>query len=170
MKRKAISGRILAVLSTLTIFLISAITYVIFYITKYYLYYFLFATGLFLSATNGLFLILKAEDLRMARPRKVRIRKREKKRTYSLHSFVLPIVLIAYAFVFYYCCAGIIAHAKNITNDTKPTILHIVIFIVLFVVVTIFDRLCKHVEGQTSFVRAILSNCRTFFILLVLSQ
>lgn len=185
MKRKTISERMLAVLSTLIIFVISALTYVVFYITGYYLYYFLFITSLFLGATNGLFILLKIENIRIKKPKKVRakrVRKKKqeepeiekaeteiqpsKKKIFSLHPFVLPIGLIGYAVVFYYCCSSIVAHVKIITSNQKPTALHAICLIVILVVTTIFDRLCKHAKNHTRFVSAILSNCRIFFVVL----
>ena len=83
MKNETIHGRLLAAMSTFIILMVCLITYGMFYITGYYLYYFLFITSLFLGSTNLLFILLKCENTRIHKPKKVkekRVRKRRRKR------------------------------------------------------------------------------------------
>lgn len=194
MKNKTIHGRVLAAISTFIILMICLITYGMFYITGYYLYYFLFITSLFLGSTNLLFVLLKCEDTRLKNPKKVKEKKvktrrkkkvieeiseadteedkeeadvKQKKRKHvSLHPFVLPICLLGYVLVFYYCCTRIVSYAKTVVNEGKPNAAHTVFLIILFVVITILERLCKHSKDNTRFVSAIISNCRVFFTVL----
>lgn len=194
MKKETIHGRLLAAMSTFVILMVCLITYGMFYITGYYLYYFLFITSLFLSSTNLLFILLKCEDTRIHKPKKIKVKKarkrrrkkavaeqhekdpeetvelieekREKKKRVSFHPFVLPTCLIGYVVIFYYCCTRIVAYAKTVVNEGKPIANHAVFLIILFVVITILEILCKHSKGNTRFVSAILSNCRVFFTIL----
>ena len=190
MKNETIQGRLLATMSTVIILLICFITYGMFYITGYYLYFFLFITSLFLGSTNLLFILLKYEDIRIHKPKKVKVKKakrrrkktvselrkddqeevvesieekREKKRRFRIHPIVLPSCLIGYVLIFYYCCTRIVSYAKTVINEGKPIAAHAVFLIILFVVITILERLCKHSKDNTRFVSAILSNCRVFF-------
>lgn len=193
MKNETIHGRMLAAMSTFIILMICLITYGMFYITGYYLYFFLFITSLFLGATNLLFILLKCEDTRLKKPKKVKVKKAKKRRKkkvveeieeadteeqqaeagvkkkrkhLSLHPFVLPICFIGYVLVYYYCCTSIVSYAKTVVNEGKPIAAHAVFLIILFVVITILERLCKHSKDNTRFVTAILSNCRIFFTVL----
>lgn len=194
MKNETIHGRMLATMSTFIILMICLITYGMFYITGYYLYFFLFITSLFLGATNLLFILLKCEDTRLKKPKKVKVKKAKKRRKkkiveeiteadteeqqaeadvkkkkrkhLSLHPFVFPICLAGYALIFYYCCTRIVSYARTVVNEGKPIAAHAVFLIILFVVITILDRLCKHSKDNTRFVTAILSNCRIFFTVL----
>ena len=121
MKNETIHGGLLAAMSTFIILMVCLITYGMFYITGYYLYYFLFITSLFLGSTNLLFILLKCENTRIHKPKKVKVKKirksrrkkavaehedkddvvnpieekPEKKRRFNLHPIVLPICLIA---------------------------------------------------------------------------
>lgn len=186
MKNETIHGRLLAAMSTFIILMVCLITYGMFYITGYYLYYFLFITSLFLGSTNFLFILLKCEDTRIHKPKKIKVRKAkksrrkkevegvvepteekpEKKRRVRLHPIVLPICLIGYVLIFYYCCTRIVSYANTVVNEGKPIAAHAVFLIILFVVITILERLCKHSKDNTRFVSAILSNCRVFFTIL----
>jgi len=192
MKNETIHGRLLAAMSTFIILMVCLITYGMFYITGYYLYYFLFITSLFLGSTNLLFILLKCEDTRIHKPKKIKVKKTkksrrkkaiaehqdkddavnpieekpEKKRRFHLHPIVLPICLIGYVLIFYYCCTRIVSYAKTVINEGKPIAAHAVFLIILFVVITILERLCKHSKDNTRFVSAILSNCRVFFTIL----
>ena len=186
MKNETIHGRLLAAMSTFIILMVCLITYGMFYITGYYLYYFLFITSLFLGSTNLLFILLKCEDTRIHKPKKIKVKKTkksrrkkeveevvnpieekpEKKRRFHLHPIVLPICLIGYVLIFYYCCTRIVSYAKTVVNEGKPIAAHAVFLIILFVVITILERLCKHSKDNTRFVSAILSNCRVFFTIL----
>ena len=199
MKKETIHGRLLAAMSTFIILMVCLITYGMFYITGYYLYYFLFITSLFLSSTNLLFILLKCEDTRIHKPKKIKVKKarkrrrkkavaeqhekdpeeivepieekrekekREKEKRVSFHPFVLPTCLIGYVLIFYYCCTRIVTYAKTVVNEGKPIATHAVFFIILFVVLTILEILCKHSKDNTRFVSAILSNCRVFFTIL----
>lgn len=192
MKNETIHGRMLAAMSTFIILMICLITYGMFYITGYYLYFFLFITSLFLGATNLLFILLKCEDTRLKKPKKVKVKKArkgrkkkvatedeeisgqeetveitaKKKKRFTVHPFILPICLIGYILVFYYCCTRIVSYAKTVVNEGKPIAAHAVFLIILFVVITILERLCKHSKDNTRFVSAILSNCRVFFTIL----
>ena len=192
MKNETIHGRLLAAMSTFIILMVSLITYGMFYITGYYLYFFLFITSLFLGSTNLLFILLKCEDTRIHKPKKIKVKKAKKRRKkkdieesqeeaeedvkqeekhakkkqFSLHPIVLPICLIGYVLVFYYCCTRIVSYAKAVVNEGKPIAAHAVFLIILFVVITILERLCKHSKDNTRFVSAILSNCRVFFTIL----
>ena len=120
MKNETIHGRLLAAMSTFIILMVSLITYGMFYITGYYLYFFLFITSLFLGSTNLLFILLKCEDMRIHKPKKIKVKKAKKRRKkkdieesqeeaeedvkqeekyakkkqFSLHPIVLPICLI----------------------------------------------------------------------------
>ena len=192
MKNETIHGRMLAAMSTFIILMICLITYGMFYITGYYLYFFLFITSLFLGTTNLLFILLKCEDTRLKKPKKVKVKKArkrkkkkvatedeeisgqeetveitaKKKKRFTVHPFILPICLIGYILVFYYCCTRIVSYAKTVVNEGKPIAAHAVFLIILFVVITILERLCKHSKDNTRFVSAILSNCRVFFTIL----
>ena len=192
MKNETIHGRLLAAMSTFIILMVSLITYGMFYITGYYLYFFLFITSLFLGSTNLLFILLKCEDMRIHKPKKIKVKKAKKRRKkkdieesqeeieegvkqeekhakkkqFSLHPIVLPICLIGYVLIFYYCCTRIVSYAKTVINEGKPIAAHAVFLIILFVVITILERLCKHSKDNTRFVSAILSNCRVFFTIL----
>ena len=185
MKNETIHGRLLAAMSTFFILMVCLITYGMFYITGYYLYYFLFITSLFLGSTNLLFILLKCEDTRIHKPKKIKVKKakkrrkkadveeqqaeedvKKKKKRFSLHPIVLPICLIAYVLIFYFCCTRIVAYAKTVVNEGKPIAAHAVFLIILFVVITVLERLCKHSKDNTRFVSAILSNCRVFFTIL----
>lgn len=193
MKNETIHGRLLAAMSTFIILMVCLITYGMFYITGYYLYFFIFITSLFLGVTNLLFIILKCEDTRIHKPKKIKekkVKKRrkkvvaeheetdikkaidpdeekyEKKRRVRLHPIVLPICLIGYVLIFYYCCTRIVSYARTVVNGGKPIAAHAVFLIILFVVITILERLCKHSNDNTRFVSAILSNCRVFFTIL----
>ena len=192
MKNETIHGRLLAAMSTFIILMVSLITYGMFYITGYYLYFFLFITSLFLGLTNLLFILLKCEDMRIHKPKKIKVKKAKKRRKkkdieesqeeaeedvkqeekhakkkqFSLHPIVLPICLIGYVLIFYYCCTRIVSYAKTVINEGKPIAAHAVFLIILFVVITILERLCKHSKDNTRFVSAILSNCRVFFTIL----
>ena len=186
MKNETIHGRLLAAMSTFIILMVCLITYGMYYITGYYLYYFLFITSLFLGSTNLLFILLKCEDTRIHKPKKIKVKKTkksrrkkeveevvnpieekpEKKRRFHLHPIVLPICLIGYVLIFYYCCTRIVSYAKTVVNEGKPIAAHAVFLIILFVVITILERLCKHSKDNTRFVSAILSNCRVFFTIL----
>lgn len=194
MKNETIQGRLLAAMSTFIILMVCLITYGMFYITGYYLYFFLFITSLFLCSTNFLFILLKCEDTRIHKPKKIKVKrvrksrrkkaveelheknkddtvevveeKRGKKKRVRLHPIVLPICLIGYALIFYYCCTRIVSYAKTVMNEGKPIAAHAVFLIILFVVITILERLCKHSKDNTRFVSAILSNCRVFFTIL----
>ena len=186
MKNETIHGRLLAAMSTFIILMVCLITYGMFYVTGYYLYYFLFITSLFLGSTNLLFILLKCEDTRIHKPKKIKVKKTkksrrkkeveevvnpieekpEKKRRFHLHPIVLPICLIGYVLIFYYCCTRIVSYAKTVVNEGKPIAAHAVFLIILFVVITILERLCKHSKDNTRFVSAILSNCRVFFTIL----
>ena len=193
MKNETIHGRMLAAMSTFIILMICLITYGMFYITGYYLYFFLFITSLFLGSTNLVFILLKCEDTRVKKPKRTKVKKakkrrkkkiveeiseaeleekieaevkQKKKKHFSLHPFVLPTCLIGYVLVFYYCCTSIVSYAKTVVNGGKPITAHAVFLIILFVVITIFERLCKHSKDNTRFVKAILSNCRIFFTVL----
>lgn len=194
MKNETIHGRLLAAMSTFIILLICLITYGMFYITGYYLYFFLFMTSLFLGSTNLLFILLKCEDTRIKKPKKIKVKKtkkrrkkkevedfqeigepepegqlekREKKKRLRFHPIVLPICFISYVLIFYYCCTRIVAFAKTVVNEGKPIAAHAVFLIILFVVITILERLCKHSKDNTRFVSAILSNCRVFLTILL---
>lgn len=186
MKNETIHGRLLAAMSTFIILMVCLITYGMFYVTGYYLYYFLFITSLFLGSTNLLFILLKCEDTRIHKPKKIKVKKtkkskrkkeveevvepteekHDKKRRIKLHPIVLPICLIGYVLIFYYCCTRIVSYAKTVVNEGKPIAAHAVFLIILFVVITILERLCKHSKDNTRFVSAILSNCRVFFTIL----
>ena len=193
MKNETIHGRLLAAMSTFIILMVSLITYGMFYITGYYLYFFLFITSLFLGSTNLLFILLKCEDTRIHKPKKIRVKKAKKRRKkkdieefqetvgeegikqeekhakkklFSLHLVILSICLIGYVLIFYYCCTRIVSYAKTVVNEGKPIAAHAVFLIILFVVITILERLCKHSKENTRFVSAILSNCRVFFTIL----
>jgi len=194
MKNETIHGRLLAAMSTFIILMVCLITYGMFYITGYYLYFFLFITSLFLGSTNLLFVLLKCEDTRIHKPKKVKVKKvrksrrkkavaelqerdkndaeesveekHEKKKRFSIHPIVLPICLIGYVLIFYYCCTRIVSYAKTVVNEGKPIAAHAVFLIILFVVITILERLCKHSKDNTRFVSAIISNCRVFFTIL----
>ena len=194
MKPETIHGRLLAAMSTFIILMVCIITYGMFYITGYYLYFFLFITSLFLGSTNLLFILLKCEDIRIHKPKKIKVKKdrkrkrkkavaeyqeldkeeivmlaeekQEKKRRFRLHPIVLPIYLIGYVLIFYYCCTRIVSYAKTVVNEGNPIAAHAVFLIILFVVITILERLCKHSKDNTRFVSAILSNCRVFFTIL----
>ena len=193
MKNETIHGRLLAAMSTFIILMVCLITYGMFYITGYYLYFFLFITSLFFGSTNLLFVLLKCEDTRIKKPKKIKVKKSkkrrrkraveefqeigeteseeqlekpEKKKRLRLHPIILPICLIGYVLIFYYCCTRIVAFAKTVVNEGKPIAAHAVFLIILFVVITILERLCKHSKNNTRFVAAVLSNCRVFFTIL----
>ena len=180
MKNETIHGRLLAAMSTFIILMVCLITYGMFYITGYYLYFFLFITSLFLGSTNLLFILLKCEDTRIHKPKKIKVKKtkksrrkkeveevvepteekHEKKRRVRLHPIVLPICLTGYVLIFYYGCTRIVSYAKAVVNEGKPIAAHAVFLIILFVVITILERLCKYSKDNTRFVSAILlSRC-----------
>ena len=161
MKKEMIHGRLLAAISTFITLMVCLITYGMFYITGYYLYLFLFITSLFLGSTNLLFILLKCEDTRIHKPKKIKVKKvkksrrkkavaelqdkdnnevvepieekHEKKRRLRLHPIVLPICLIGYVLIFYYCCTRIVSYAKTVVNEGKPITAHAVFLIILFV-------------------------------------
>ena len=70
MKEDGLKGRVLTIASTFLILLIAVVTIAMQIITGYYLYYFLAMTGLFLGATNLLFILLELEEVRNNSPKK----------------------------------------------------------------------------------------------------
>ena len=189
MKTKKINGRTLAAISTFIIFAVCLVSYVMYAITSYYLYFFLFITALFGGATNVLFLLLKREDTRYKNPKAPKIkkiRKRRKKKEVSeeideehdqqskqrkrfyLHKLFLPVCLIAYIIVYYNCSTSILSFAKTVVNGGVPAISNIVPLIIILILVTVFEKLCKYSTENNAFVDAILQNCRAFFRLAIM--
>lgn len=197
MKNESIHGRTLAAMSTFMILMIGAISFGMYYVTGYYLYFFLFISTFFLGATNLLFILLKLEDTRYKNPKPAKVkkakkkrkkrkkieeeeeqeevfsedeieRKHKKKKRIPFHSFVLPIGLVCYILVFYYCCTGIVSYAKNVVNGGKPIVANTLLLLIILVIVTVLDRLCKYATGHSRFVDAILQSSRAFFKLITI--
>ena len=80
MKEDGLKGRVLTMASTFLILLLAVVTIAMQIITGYYLYYFLAMTGLFLGATNLLFILLELEEVRNNAPKKEKKPKRKVKR------------------------------------------------------------------------------------------
>ena len=80
MKKDTLKGRMVSVFAIIIIFLTSAITGSLYFITKYYLYFFLAVTSLFFGATNLLFVLLQYIDVLSKSP-KTMTKKKKKERT-----------------------------------------------------------------------------------------
>lgn len=195
MKNETISGRLLAIMSTFIILMVCLITYGMYYITGYYIYFFLFITTAFLESTNLLFMVLKWEDTRYKNPKPAKVKKAKKRRKrkkvieeddeehgeeieqkkkarkkFPFHKIFLPICLIAYIVVYYFCCTGIIGYVKTLTNGGTPIIVNSILFLIMFIIFTVFEKLCKFSENNTVFVDAILQNSRIFYRVLIVES
>ena len=117
MKNDTISGRMIAIMSTIIISIVCFISGAMYYITGYYIYNFLFISSVFVAATQLLFIFLKVEDTRHRNPkppkekkiRKIRRKKKmaseseeeptekekKKRKKFPLHKIFLPFCLVA---------------------------------------------------------------------------
>lgn len=193
MKNETISGRLLAIMSTFIILMVCLITFGMYYITGYYIYFFLFITTAFLGSTNLLFVILKWEDTRYKNPKPAKVKKVKRKRRrkvvveeeenveeiqpkkkvrkkFPFHKIFLPICLIAYIVIYYFCCTGIIGYVKTLTNGGTPIIVNSILMLIMFIIFTVFEKLCKFSENNTKFVDAILQNHRVFYRVLIIES
>lgn len=188
MKNDTISGRMLSIMSTIIVFIVAFITGGMYYITGYYIYFFLFITSVFVEATNLLFIILKIENTRYKNPKPKKIKKArrifkkkkvseeesveieetaEKKKKFSIHKIFLPLCLVIYAVIYYFCCVGVINFVKAPIVENTPIIVNAILFLIVFIIFTVFEKLCKFSKENATFVDAILQNFRVFFRILI---
>lgn len=163
MKKDTLKKNMVSILVSAVVFIICALTGILFLTTKYFLYFFFFITALFLGATNGLFLVLRYIETLSKRPKK----ETTKKRISINYSFWAKVVsYVFYIVIFYFCSTKVLSYTKTVQSTGKTEAIHGVISLVLFVCLIIFDRICKYQEKEISFTDAILENNRIFYKLL----
>lgn len=196
MKNESIHGRTLAIMSTIINLMIGIITYAMYYVTGYYIYFFISITALFMSVTNLLLIALKWEDNRYKNPKPPKVKKAKKKKRkkkleelleeeaeeeekteekpkrkkINFHKMVFPIYLITYIVVYYFCCTSIISYTKKVANTGKPLIANAILFLIILVVTTVLEKLCKYSTNNSKFVDAILQSSRATFRLLIVES
>lgn len=151
MKKNAMKGRILVILSTLFIIAMCGLMYGMYWVTKYPLYFYIYITSLLFGGTDLLLLLLKLVH-----------RKASKKL-----SVILRVLSFAgYGFLLLVGSQTIIVFFKNMGEAVYPAVSHVVIFLLLFVVILVLEKLCEYSKEQSPFVSAMLANNRMFFKLL----
>lgn len=211
MKNDSLKGRAVAIISTAMILVVCAITAAMYFVTGYYLYFFLAMTSLFLGANSLFFILLKYIDTlsklpdpdpseiekKKKRKKKVKRSKRKaaaeevvaeeeiveevpteeqepkkKKWKFTIDYFKIAKVLtvLVYLVVYYYTNKTVLTFAQTMPEQKVPAIVNAVFFLLLFVIMIVLDRLCKHSENETSFVDAIIQNSRIFYKLLIVES
>ena len=201
MKNDSVRGKTLGVVSTMLILIVSFITCVMFIVTKYYLYYFLAVTSLFLGVTNLLFMALEFDDAISKQPKKEKKKKKKKKAKRSkhkheddevdestetseveeepkkkvhkkhhinVHVIIRVLCFAIYIVIFYLCNTTIFSFLKTMQQSPVPAAVNAVFLLIVFVILIVLDRLCKHAENETPFDEAINENSRQFFALMSL--
>ncbi len=205
MKKDTLKGRMVSVFAIVIIFLTSAITGSLYFITKYYLYFFLAVTSLFFGATNLLFVLLQYIDVLSKSPKtmtkkkkKERTSKRKKakrkkqddsseeeaseeetpeaeiaeietpkkKKPINWYSVCKGWSYILYVSVFYCFSTAVWNYAKNLSITKGADAGHGIFALILFVILIIFDRICKYADNETPFIEALNENSRIFYKLL----
>lgn len=159
MQNKQIRGRTLAAISTIMILLVCLISFGMHYVMGYYLYFFLFIISLFGGITNLLLIALKVDKTaeKNTKPRKF------KKIRAFIHKIFLPFCFLVFISVYYYCSTSIFSFAKRLKIGKTPSISNIVPLILILIIVTVFEKICKYSKHNPPFVDSILQNCRVFF-------
>lgn len=161
MKKNAMKGRILVIISTLLMLVTCGLGYWMHRLTGYALYYHLYITSLLFGGTNLLFIFLKLLN-RMPS-------KRFFKKVIKKLPMVLRVLCFAgYGLVIVFGSQSIIAFLKNPGGGSYPSVSNVVIFLILFVVLLVLEKLCGYSRENTLFVNAMLSNSQIFMKLLML--
>lgn len=117
--------------------------------TGYSLYFYIIITGLFFLGTNLLFFLQKIKGKRLF--------------------LVLRILgFVIYGFLLLVGSAALFDFVTNYEKVIYPEAFHIVIFLILFVVCLVLDKLCKHAKVDSEFMSAMRHNNRLFLQLLSL--
>lgn len=195
MKEKSMKGRTLAIAATLFLLVLGIALYVIYFFTKYPLYYFVSMTAVLLGVTNLFPLLLKAEERRQTKckeriermehtesaedteraegtekKRHARHRKhakRTKRLCMRLHMPILVVICIVSIFVFLGCVQGLITYISTVHEPVVLPVVHGVLLAVLAVIALVLQKLCKYVETESRFVSALLNNMELFLMLIL---
>ncbi len=195
MKEKSMKGRTLAIAATLFLIVLGIALYVIYFLTKYPLYYFVSMTAVLLGVTNLFPLLLKAEERRQTKckeriermeytesaedtecaedkekkrhARHRKHRKRTKRLCMRLHMPILVVICIVSLFVFLGCVQGLITYISAVHESVVLPVIHGVLLAVLAVIALVLQKLCKYVETESRFVSALLSNMELFLMLIL---
>ena len=174
MKNQTIRGRTLAAITTFIILMFCVTFFGMYCVMKYYLYFFLFLTILLCGITNLLFILLKCENTRHNNPKPLKIRKRKKepkqRKGKRFHKLILSGCMIGYALTYYYCCTAILSFAKTVVNKGIPSNANLIPLLIILIVATVLEKLCKYSTENTTFVDAILHNCRAFFRIIMIEN
>lgn len=204
MKKDVLRGRTVSILAISIIWVVAAVTGTMYFLTKYYLYFFFAVTSLFLGATNVLFMLLryidelsKAPKTEGKKKKKVKKAKRkkskhekesenaeaseaapeelveeiseekpQKKNRISYYIVAKVLSYILYIVVFYFCNTTIWSYMKTMKTAGKADALNGILSLILFVILIVFDRVCKYAENETPFTEAVNENSRIFYKLL----
>lgn len=159
MKEKSMKGRTLAIAATLFLLVLGIALYVIYFFTKYPLYYFVSMTAVLLGVTNLFPLLLKAEERRQT--------KCTKRLCMRLHMPILVVICIVSIFVFLGCVQGLITYISTVHEPVVLPVIHGVLLAVLAVIALVLQKLCKYVETESRFVSALLNNMELFLMLIL---
>lgn len=195
MKEKSMKGRTLAIAATLFLLVLGIALYVIYFFTKYPLYYFVSMTAVLLGVTNLFPLLLKAEERRQTKckeriermehtesaedtecaedkekkrhTRHRKHRKRTKRLCVRMHMPMLVVSCIVSLFVFLGCVQGLITYISTVHEPVVLPVIHGVLLAVLAVIALVLQKLCKYVETESRFVSALLNNMELFLMLIL---
>lgn len=184
MKKEVLKGTLISAMTTGVLFFVGIISAILFWITKYYLYFFFTVTGLFFGCTNLLFMLLRRIDNRRKNPKvKVAKKKRKSKKKeesteeveeikpkkhhlIKKHHVLKTFTYASYIVVFYLCNTTVWSYINQGKTVSKFSAANGVFSLILFVVFVILDRVCKYAPKETPFAEAIYENNRLFYKLL----
>ncbi len=192
MRERSMKGRMLAIAATLLLLVMGIASYVIYYLTKHPLYYFVSMTALILGATNLFPLLLKAEERRQRKcaeraghKRRAKHKKRGKQEEHAeeerraghekhakrahmrLHMLILAVICVGSLLVFLGCVQGLITYISVAHEPVVLPVIHGGIFCGVAVIALVFQKLCKYVEPENRFVGALLNNIELFLNLIM---
>ncbi len=195
MKEKSMKGRTLAIAATLFLLVLGIALYVIYFLTKYPLYYFVSVTAVLLGVTNLFPLLLKAEERYQRKrtectehkeyaestenkehaestenkrhTRRMKRTKRIKRIRMRLHKPMLVIICAGSLLVFLGCVQGLITYISVTHEPVVLPVIHGVFLAVLAVIALVLQKLCKYVETESRFVSALLNNLELFLMLIL---
>lgn len=194
MKKDGFKGELISVVGIFVFWTLCILTGVLYFLTSYFLYFFLAVTSLFLASTNTLFLLLQQIDLWSKEPEIPKVKKRKikkakkkekeeseeqleefketeeepAKKKISINFYKIATVLsyALYVVIFYYCCTSSWSYLKKMKSVEGIEALHGVLALLLFVILIVVDRVCKYAENENDFSKAVNENTRIFTKLL----
>lgn len=189
MKRDIFKARITVIISVFVMWMVAIMAAVLYFITNYFIYFFLAATSAFLASTNTFFLLLRYIDLLSKEPKVKKVKKRRKKekeqegekelvveenpgkkQRINIYKVANVLTYILYIIIFYLHNVSVWNYVSKIKTAPlqQGKALYGVLALILFVIFVVIDRLCKYAEGEDDFSTAMNENGRIFTKLLCL--